>query len=87
MLRLATTRLEFRDLDGEIIVLDLESDRYLSVNRTGARLWRALESGTTRAELVDGLVGAHGVERSTAERDVDAFLARARELGWIVESD
>jgi hypothetical protein len=81
-LRLRAAAAPWREVDGEAIVLDLESSLYLSVNHSGTLLWSALADGTTRAEMVDLLVDTYGIEPAHAQEDVDAFVesCRARNL-------
>jgi hypothetical protein len=33
----------FRDLDGEAVILDLDSGRYFGLNAVGTRIWRLIE--------------------------------------------
>ncbi len=77
-IRLRQDELEWREIEGEIVVLDLRRSTYLAVNRVGALLWPQLEAGTTRSALVQIVVDEFGLERAIAERDVDDFL---QELG------
>jgi hypothetical protein len=72
-LRLRST-LEWREVDGEIVALDLDRSVYLAANSSGALMWRLLSDGTTRDELVEALTDAYAVDRPTAERDVATFL-------------
>jgi hypothetical protein len=80
--RLRTEDLEWREVEGEIVALDLRGSVYLSVNRTATAIWPALLNGATRGELVDRLCEAFDVDRAAAGRDVDAFLdsLRAQDL-------
>lgn len=65
----------------------MRQSRYLAVNETGKHLWAALAEGSTRDELVQGLVDAFEVERSRAEADVDAFAAELESRGLLVRED
>ncbi|HVM10086.1 MAG TPA: PqqD family protein [Acidimicrobiales bacterium] len=69
---------EWRNVDGEIIVLDLGSSTYFSLNRTAAPLWRMLVEGATEQELVEALQGAHDLPSETAARDVAALVDELR---------
>lgn len=73
-LRLRPDRLEWREVEGEIVALDLTTSRYLAVNRSGARLWEALARGATRDELVALLVGSYGIEPDQADTETATFL-------------
>ena len=81
-LRLRTDRIAFRQAGDELVVLDLRSSTYLSANATATVLWRSLEQGATRADLVGALTATFEIDAETATADVDDFVAdcRARDL-------
>lgn len=68
--------------DGTVVVLDLRTSRYLSLNNSGAKLWTRLADGATEAELAAVLTDSYGLAADRAQQDVQAFLAalRARDL-------
>ncbi len=68
--------------DGNIVVLDLRTSRYLSLNRSGATLWTRLADGASATELVEQLISRYGLATARAEQDVTAFLdaLRSRDL-------
>lgn len=68
----------WRRIEGETVLLDLESSLYLGINDTGSVLWPVMVRGTDRGELVDLLVSTDGVEESRAATDVDAFVEACR---------
>ena len=74
MFRLRATDLAWREVESEIVVLDLRSSRYLSINATGVVLWRDLEAGATRVLLSERLCEEFGISLEQAQRDVEAFL-------------
>ena len=78
LFRVRADAVEWRELDGEIVALDLRTSTYLAVNRTGAVLWPALTAGASHTDLVDLVVDAFPVARPTAEQGVDAFLDELR---------
>jgi hypothetical protein len=81
-LALRTDDLHWREVDDEIVVLEARGSTYLSVNNSGVLLWRLLARGTTRDELVAGLVEGYGIDADVAGADADRFLdaVRAAEL-------
>jgi len=81
--------LSWRDVEDEVVILDLRSSRYLSLNGTGALLWQALDAGADDAALVDLLVDRFGVPAGAAAADVAAFLDHCVGLGVLkrVEAD
>ncbi len=46
-LRLRSDALAWREIEGQIVSVDLRGSVYLATNRTGAALWPALVEGTT----------------------------------------
>lgn len=82
---LRTTDITWQPLDDDIVVLDLRSSRYLRLNDTAALLWRRLETGATRDQLVAAIVEEYDVEPDVAQRDVDAALASLLEHELLAE--
>ncbi|WP_216843525.1 PqqD family peptide modification chaperone [Phytoactinopolyspora alkaliphila] len=69
----------WREIDGEMVILDLSSSTYLRTNQTGSTLLRLLAEETSVDELADGLMAAYGIPAEQASTDVDAFLEMLRE--------
>jgi hypothetical protein len=82
-LKLRPTALEWREIEGEVVAVDLQKSVYLAANRSGAVLWPALAEGTTRDELVSKLADQFGLDRDRAEADVDAFVGALTEQGLL----
>jgi Coenzyme PQQ synthesis protein D (PqqD) len=64
----------WREIDGEVVVLDLEGAAYFTVSHSGRTLWPLVVGGTSVEELADRLVERFSLEREVAERDVRSFL-------------
>ncbi|MDX6400424.1 MAG: hypothetical protein QOF27_1030 [Gaiellaceae bacterium] len=81
-LRLRPEALVWREIEDELVAVDMTSSRYLSANAAGNLLWQMLAGGTTHAQLVDCLVRNFGISADQAAGDVDAFVRdlEAREL-------
>jgi hypothetical protein len=83
-MRLRAEGLSWREIDGETVVLDLVSSKYLTTNRTGTFLLRQLVVDRSMDELVTALAKEYSIEPATAARDTDAFLTRLRDRGLLV---
>ena len=83
LVRLRPGAVEWREVDGELIVLDMRASTYFAVNRTGAAIWPDLVAGASRAELESRLMDSFGVDQEIAARDVDAFLGQIGERGLL----
>ena len=80
---------DFAELDMHL-VMGVGSEAYapnqiMSLNETGAYLWRFLENGAERQDLMDALLREYDTDAETAAKDVDAFLAQLREKALISE--
>ncbi|MFL5884724.1 MAG: PqqD family protein [Thermoleophilaceae bacterium] len=75
--------IDWREIDGEVVVLDRRQGRYLAVNPSGAVLWPALVEGATEETLVERLLSRYAVDREKARRDVGAFLDWLGERGLL----
>ena len=66
--------MSWREVNGEVIALDLESSSYFTTNRTGSLMWNSLVAGATSDELVDLLRSTYGIPVESCRSDVEAFL-------------
>ena len=85
-IKLNSDQLEWRDVEGEIVALDLPAREYVSINRTGAAIWPLLVAGATRAQLAEALVGEFGIDTEAAGRDADAFVSQLAARGLVDEA-
>jgi hypothetical protein len=82
-IRLRTGDLEWRDVEGGIVAVDLEASVYLAVNRTGSLLWPMLADGARREDLIARLASEFHLDEEAAARDVDTFLAALANQGLL----
>ena len=71
------------------VVLPLKSDTVdfngmIRLNGSGALLWKTLEQGATREELVQALTSRYDVSREEATRDVDEFIETLNKIGCLL---
>lgn len=81
MMKLRKNGVTWREIDGEIILLDLESSTYLTTNRTGTVLLRLLVEDRETQELVTALVDGFSISRELAQADVSSFVQTLSEKG------
>jgi len=71
-------------LQGEAVLLDLNTKRYYRLNATAARVWKALEARLPPARIVDALLADFDVDRATAEAELTRILADLGARGLLV---
>lgn len=62
------------DLDGEVVLLSADSDRYFGLNLVGSRVWELLAEPSTASALIERLLEEYAVSRPDCEREVLQFL-------------
>ncbi|WP_129668328.1 PqqD family protein [Phytoactinopolyspora endophytica] len=78
-MRLRTESVTWREIDGEMVILDLSSSTYLKTNQAGSTLMRLLAEDRSLGDLVDGLMDAYGISEEDAAKDAGAFVGMLRE--------
>jgi hypothetical protein len=86
-IRINQSRVEWREVEGEIVALDLKASEYFTLNPTGTVLWGVLIEGATRAQLVEALIKRYGVSEQTATTDVGEFLDSLEKRGLIARTE
>lgn len=84
-MKLRAHDITWREIDGDLVILDLRSSTYLTTNASGAVLMKELTDERTDDELVRALVGAYDISQSQAEADVHGFVQALREGGLLEE--
>ena len=74
-----------RKTAGKFIVLplggELDLGSLITLNETGAFLWRLMETETTKEALAEALLAEYDVEKARAEADLEALLAKMSAAG------
>lgn len=72
-----------RAVGDEMVMLDLDSGVYYTLNGTGAFIWRCCEQGQPAEEIVPAITAQYEVSDGVARADLDAFFDSMSELGLI----
>ncbi|HYP48842.1 MAG TPA: PqqD family protein [Thermoleophilaceae bacterium] len=70
-----------QQLEGEIVLVHLRTNRIYSLNRSGGRVWELLGAGRDRAGILDQLQQEFAVAREELEREVDSLFERLSAQG------
>ena len=75
----------FREMDGESVLLNLETGMYFGLDEVGTRVWRlAADNGSLRA-IRERLVEEYDADAATIERDLLALAEALVSKGlWIL---
>ena len=77
-----------REVAGNYIVVAVGSgvktfNGMIQLNDTGALLWKQLEQGAEKDQLVDAMMKEYNVEKSVAECDVEEFIESLKEANLL----
>lgn len=74
-------------LDGEAVLLHMDTKNYYRLNATAAHVFRGLERGLGRDALLDGLCAEFDVEREVAALELDRLLNELSARGLVAAED
>lgn len=67
------------DLNGDIVMMDLEKGRYFSLNSVGSRIWELIEEPVQINKVVESLLEEYEITRNECEENVLEFLNKLEE--------
>lgn len=63
------------DMDGETVMMDMESGNYFGINEVGSHIWEALETEKNIADIVNTVNNQFEVkDTENVEHDILSFL-------------
>ncbi len=77
----------FRELDGEAVILNLDSGIYFGLDDVGTRFWQLIEQDGRVALALEALESEYDVETEVLRADVDRLVAALVEKGLMVRED
>lgn len=73
----------YENFDDEVVIINLESGSYYSLDKTGAAIWGMIEGDATVGEIIEGLVRRYVGHRSEMEVAAHQFVDELRREGII----
>ena len=77
----------YRELGGEMVLLNLQNGVYYGLNESGMQMWTLLAELKEPRRVVDALEQEYAASRDQLERDLQALLTELREKGLIEVDD
>ncbi len=78
-----------RDVAGSHVVVNvgktLDFNGMITLNETGAFIWKLIENGDGFDAIVDAVCDKYGIDHSTAEADTKKYIDKMKEAKLIVE--
>ena len=70
----AASHAAWRRVEDEIVILDLNTSLYYSLNEVGARVWELLNEGLAADDVVRRLTEEYDADEKAARKDVEALI-------------
>ena len=73
-----------QEVDGEMVLLDMNTENYFGLDEVGTSIWQAIEENNgDLAEVFEVLMAQYDVEEEVLKRDLSAFVKRLAESGLV----
>ncbi len=72
-----------QEVDGEMVLLDMESENYFGLDEVGTAIWQAMQEKETLREVFEVLLEQYEVEADMLEHDLSDFVAKLVESGLL----
>lgn len=71
------------DMDGDLVMMSIETGNYFGVSGVGPFIWGLLERPHSQGELVEAVCDEFEVDAATASADIALFLGNLSENGMV----
>ena len=75
MYRIDPQRVVWKEAEGTVTVLLLESGQFFELNRVGSAIWKLLDDGKSPAEITAALHASFNASYAQLETDMERFFA------------
>jgi hypothetical protein len=77
----------FREVGGEAVLLNLQSESYFGLDEIGTRMWSALTEAPSIEAAYATLLAEFDVEEEALRTDLSEFIAKLAEAGLVAVKD
>jgi len=72
-----------QEVDGEMVLLDMNSENYFGLDEIGCVIWQALQEHQSLQAVYDILLEDYDVEPEHLEKDLQIFIEQLKQAGLI----
>ena len=73
----------FRELDGEAVILNLETGTYFGLNESGTRMWNLVQQHGALQKVLEALQQEYNVPPETLREDLLRLVCQLHEKGLL----
>jgi len=72
-----------QEVDGEMVLLDMNSENYFGLDEVGTSIWQAMQEKEQLQEVFEVLLEQYEVEEKVLKNDLVTFVEKLEESGLI----
>jgi ornithine carbamoyltransferase len=76
-----------QEVDGEMVLLDMNSENYFGLDTVGTDIWHAMQGKESLQEVLEVLLDQYEVEEDVLKKDLLDFVAKLQESGLVEVSE
>ena len=76
-----------QEVDGEMVLLDMNSENYFGLDAVGTDIWQAMQEEENLEKVLEILLEQYDVEEEVLKNDLLAFVQKLQENGLVQVDD
>ena len=72
-----------QEVDGEMVLLDMESENYFGLDEVGTAIWQAMQEDGLLQNVLETLLEQYDVEEEVLKKDLSDFVEKLVESGLL----
>jgi len=72
-----------QEVDGEMVLLDMNSENYFGLDEVGTAIWQAMQEKENLKEVFEVLLEQYEVEEDILKKDLETFVEKLEESGLV----
>lgn len=72
-----------QEVDGEMVLLDMNSENYFGLDEVGTDIWKAIEEKRVLKEVLERLMEQYDVDEEVLKKDLIAFVEKLQDSGLV----
>jgi hypothetical protein len=72
-----------QEVDGEMVLLDMESENYFGLDSVGSAIWNAIAEKKVLKDVYEKLLLEYDVEPEVLQKDLNDFVQKLVESGLV----
>lgn len=76
-------KITWRVVEGTVVILNLESGLYYTLNEVGTKIWELLSKGHNLDEIAELIQGEFEVSKPLVSKDIDSLVNELKEEGLL----